>query len=108
MRPEAALLFGLGLLVCIGLTWAEDHDDIELDLEEDPDLMLELRGAIQKGKCKNTGKKPKDKIFAPYTKPFPANKCPCWYDLSKNNCACCKGSNSMQCGWPMQQKCYKK
>jgi len=120
MRPEAALLFGLGLLVCIGLTWAEDDDDIEfdldledleeveLDLEEDPDLMLDLRGAIKKGKCKNTGAKPKDKIFAPYTKPFPANKCPCWYDLSKNNCACCKGSNSMQCGWPMQQKCYKK
>merc|ERR1712072_462951 len=23
-------------------------------------------------------------------------------------CACCKGSNSMQCGWPMHRFCYKK
>ena len=27
-----------------------------------------------------------------YTKDFPANKCPCWWDLTRNNCACCKVS----------------
>merc|ERR1719367_2439079 len=43
------------------------------------------------------------------TPSFPANKCPCWWDLTRNNCACCKeGVDAMQCGWPMHQYCYKK
>ena len=34
MRPEAALLFGLGLLVLIGLTWADEEDDIDVGPED--------------------------------------------------------------------------
>ena len=39
---------------------------------------------------------------------FCSPECPCWWDLSKVNCACCKGENVMQCGWPMHKFCYKK
>merc|ERR1712032_999919 len=43
-----------------------------------------------------------------YTKEGDAN-CPCWWDLTKNTCACCKeGVDAMQCGWPMHKYCYKK
>merc|ERR1711988_2000078 len=58
------------------------------------------------GECTNTGKKPSEKLFAPYT--VKNKKCPCWWDLSKVNCACCKGENVMQCGWPMHKYCYQK
>merc|ERR1711982_77019 len=58
-----------------------------------------------KGKCV-TKPKPKPAMFAKYTK---NTNCPCWWDLTKNNCACCKeGTDAMQCGWPMQKYCYKK
>merc|ERR1712110_422726 len=63
--------------------------------------------AQAKGSCKRSGPKPTEKLFKPYTEPD--KKCPCWWDLSKNNCACCKeGTDAMQCGWPMQKYCYKK
>jgi len=45
-----------------------------------------------KGACKRSGPKLTEKNTKAYTKPFPENKCPCWWDLSKNNCACCKVS----------------
>ena len=38
-------------------------------------------------------------------------ECPCWWDMSKKVCACCKkvdGVETMQCGWPMHRFCYKK
>merc|ERR1712110_986849 len=60
--------------------------------------------AQAKGSCKRSGPKPTEKLFKPYTEPD--KKCPCWWDLSKNNCACCKeGTDAMQCGWPMQKYC---
>merc|ERR1712223_2035896 len=66
----------------------------------------ETEEKAKKGECTNTGKKPSEKLFAPYT--VKNKKCPCWWDLSKVNCACCKGGNVMQCGWPMHKYCYKK
>merc|ERR1711878_156507 len=68
----------------------------------------ERKGAGVKGACKNTGPKPSDKLFAKYTIPIKNKKCPCWWDMSKKICACCKGSNTMQCGWPMHRFCYKR
>jgi len=81
-------------LLLIGLATGEDDE--------------ERKGAGVKGACKNTGPKPSDKLFAKYTIPIKNKKCPCWWDMSKKICACCKGSNSMQCGWPMHRYCYKR
>jgi len=77
------------------------------------DAMLqaeETRGKGPKpGSCKTKGPKLNAQNTKPYTKSYPENKCPCWWDLTKNNCACCKeGTGAMQCGWPMQKYCYKK
>ena len=33
--------------------------------------------------------------------------CPCWYDLTKSNCACCK-EGGQQCGAPKGKYCYDK
>jgi len=66
------------------------------------------KGAGVKGECKRTGPKPSPKLFAKYTIPIKNKKCPCWWDMSKKICACCKGNNAMQCGWPMHKYCYKK
>merc|ERR1712130_161442 len=66
------------------------------------------KGAGVKGECKRTGPKPSPKLFAKYTIPIKNKKCPCWWDLSKKICACCKGNNAMQCGWPIHKYCYKK
>jgi len=95
MRPYSSVI----LLACLtGLVLGQE-DDTE-DKKGKPNV---------KGKCKNSGPKPKDSIFQPYTKPYKDNKCPCWWDLSRNNCACCEeGTNAMQCGWPMHKWCYKK
>merc|ERR1712165_622610 len=90
MKP-GYLLFALLLT---GLAAQEDDDEAR-------------KGAGVKGACKNTGPKPNPKIFAKYTIPIKNKKCPCWWDLSKKNCACCKGK-AMQCGWPMHKYCYKK
>merc|ERR1712107_942688 len=36
-------------------------------------------------------------------------KCACWWDITRNDCACCKkGVGAMQCGFPMHKFCYKK
>jgi len=94
----------------------DDDDDVEYDkyMEEANSYERNLperesRKKLVKGKCMNTspltGKKLN--IFKAYTKDFSKYKCPCWWDLTKN-CACCKGDNSMQCGWPMHKWCYKK
>merc|ERR1712061_625183 len=95
MRPYSSVI----LLACLtGLVLGQE-DDTE-DKKGKPNV---------KGKCKNSGPKPKDSIFQPYTKPYKDNKCPCWWDLSRNNCACCEeGTNAMQCGWPKHKWCYKK
>merc|ERR1712226_1134221 len=38
-----------------------------------------------------------------------SGKCACWWDITRNDCACCKkGVNAMQCGFPMHKFCYKK
>jgi len=47
----------------------------------------------------------KEAMFGPYTK-VPTG-CPCWFDLSRSDCACCE-TNGVQCGEPMQQYCTKK
>ena len=83
---------------------------------------VEERG--KKGQCTNTGPDPDNKkIFAPFTQTGKKGKswciqklneifllpdCPCWWNLSLKICACCKGANSMQCGFPMHKFCYKK
>jgi len=61
-----------------------------------------------KGHCKPL-QKAKYKIFKPFTKS--KTGCPCWWDITKKTqCACCKGDTKkvMQCGFPMQNYCYKK
>merc|ERR1712029_202985 len=102
-----------GVLVLAGLAIAEDYsdyydageDDAEWEYDEDLDVDMEGRKASAKGKCV-TKPKPKPAMFAKYTK---NTNCPCWWDLSKNDCACCKeGTDAMQCGWPMHKYCYKK
>lgn len=93
----------VGVVLVLGLALAQDY-------EEDGSGDGDDRKASVKGKCKNSGPKPKDRIFAKYTKPYPANKCPCWWDLTRTNCACCEEDQGevMQCGWPMHKFCYKK
>jgi len=59
-----------------------------------------------KGACALKGPKPSPKLFAKYTEP--KSKCPCWWDITKKDCACCKSKEYQQCGWPMHKFCYKK
>merc|ERR1712179_259740 len=48
----------------------------------------------------------KDKGWKKYTG---KGNCACWWDITRNDCACCKkGVKAMQCGYPMHKKCYKK
>merc|ERR1719192_508008 len=63
----------VGVVLVLGLALA-----LAQDYEEDGSGDGDDRKASVKGKCKNSGPKPKDRIFAKYTKPYPANKCPCW------------------------------
>merc|ERR1711936_926607 len=65
MRPYSSVI----LLACLtGLVLGQE-DDTE-DKKGKPNV---------KGKCKNSGPKPKDSIFQPYTKPYKDNKCPRWW-----------------------------
>merc|ERR1712127_688906 len=55
---------------------------------------------------------PNVKIFERYTK---ANSgCKCWWDLTRDDCACCKYRHGgkeqavQQCGHPMHNYCFKK
>merc|ERR1712013_758405 len=68
-----------------------------------------------KGECftkgpkpKSTSKQDKKKFFEKYT--LSSKGCPCWWDITqKEGCACCKpGKDIQQCGYPMQEYCYKK
>merc|ERR1711915_495008 len=59
-----------------------------------------------KGVCFTKGPKPSAKLFAKYTKK--GDKCPCWWDITRDDCACCTKSEYQQCGWPMHKYCYKK
>jgi len=44
-----------------------------------------------------------EKLFKPFTK---AKKgCPCWFDLTRDDCACCKNGGK-QCGAPQNEWCY--
>lgn len=62
---------------------------------------------LPKGHCpKLTKAQLKKANFGKYTEKN--KKCKCWWDLSRNDCACCKNKNSMQCGYPMHRFCYKK
>merc|ERR1712130_608941 len=49
-------------------------------------------------------------LTAGNTKKYTDNgKCACWWDITRNDCACCKkGVGAMQCGFPMHKFCYKK
>jgi len=63
-------------------------------------------GALQKGKCTNTfTMNPKASMFNKWTEKI--KNCPCWYDLTKSNCACCK-EGGQQCGAPKGKYCYDK
>jgi len=76
--------------------------------QEEPEVSSRKKKPA-KGACKKSGPTLNEKNTKAYTKPWPENKCPCWWDLSKNHCACCKeGTDAMQCGWPMHKYCYKK
>merc|ERR1712033_70270 len=73
-------------------------------------------------KGKKPGKKPskpgikgecdfgKVKLNAQNTKKYTAaGKCACWWDITRNDCACCKkGVKAVQCGFPMHKFCYEK
>merc|ERR1712192_297071 len=50
------------------------------------------------------------KLTAGNTKKYTdKGKCACWWDITRNDCACCKkGVGAMQCGFPMHKFCYKK
>ena len=139
MKP--VILVSGGVLILAGLALAQDYDDyFEAAADEDYDeadedlsgyfeinaamyegldvdlsVLMDDRKGSAKGKCV-TKPKPKPAMFKKYTK-YKNNKpkadCPCWYDLTKNNCACCQdeadvGVPVMQCGWPMNKYCYKK
>jgi len=83
-------------------------------------LVLSLTDAAKKKKKPSKGKKPKPvkgscatvgpKLTAANTKKYTApGKCPCWWDITRNDCACCKKNvGAMQCGFPMHKFCYKK
>jgi len=123
MRPCYGVCLVLIALVSLALGQEEPDEELgsgeELDFDDGDlsyDTMLAAEGSRKKkpakGKCASKGG-PKgglnDQNTKAYTKPFPENKCPCWWDLTKNNCACCKeGADAMQCGWPMHRYCYKK
>lgn len=47
----------------------------------------------------------KTEMFGEYT--VTNTGCPCWFDLTRSDCACCT-SNGMQCGAPMQEYCTSK
>ena len=44
----------------------------------------------------------KQDLFGAYTQT--STGCPCWFDLSRSDCACCQ-NDGVQCGAPMQQYC---
>jgi len=58
--------------------------------------------------CKfNEGSKLSNKEIAKYT--LSPTGCQCWWDITSTDCACCKpDTNSMQCGFPMHNACWKK
>jgi len=47
----------------------------------------------------------KDALFSTYTKS--PTGCPCWFDMTRSDCACCEDAG-VQCGAPMQNYCTKK
>merc|ERR1711915_1112742 len=47
----------------------------------------------------------KDDLFSTYTKS--PTGCPCWFDMTRSDCACCEDAG-VQCGAPMQNYCTKK
>merc|ERR1711953_717186 len=80
-------------------------------------------GKKKPSKGKKPGKKPSKpagvkgecdvgspKLTAANTRKYTGNgKCTCWWDITRNDCACCKkGVGAMQCGWPMHKFCWKK
>jgi len=44
-----------------------------------------------------------EKLFKPFTKKNTG--CPCWFDLTRDDCACCKNGGK-QCGAPQNEWCY--
>merc|ERR1712222_151006 len=93
-----------------------------------PPVCVLLLLAVSEGKKKkpSKGKKPgkkpskpgvkgecdvgSPKLTAGNTKKYTdKGKCACWWDITRNDCACCKkGVGAMQCGFPMHKFCYKK
>merc|ERR1712168_26773 len=47
----------------------------------------------------------KDDLYSTYTKA--ATGCPCWFDMSRSDCACCEDAG-VQCGAPLHNYCTKK
>lgn len=47
----------------------------------------------------------KNELYGQYTEA--GTGCPCWFDLTRSDCACCK-AGSVQCGAPLQNYCTSK
>jgi len=88
------------LLVCLVLLV------VEVDSKKKPKKKPKKPKPAAKGVCFTKGPKPSPKLFAKYTKK--GEKCPCWWDITRDDCACCTKSEYQQCGWPMHKFCYKK
>merc|ERR1712112_776817 len=64
-----------------------------------PGVKGRMRFWLSKARQKNTKK---------YTD-TDKGKCACWWDITRNDCACCKkGVGAMQCGYPVHKFCYKR
>jgi len=95
-------LFSL-LAVYLVVDAQEDEGEVG-EIEEDLAFELESRKG-KPGKCsgKPMPKKPA-KFFSKWT--GKKKNCQCWWDTTKNNCACCKNKGK-QCGFPMGKFCWQ-
>ena len=88
MRPLPALL-----LLLVALAAAATEDELESKATKCPkDKVNKKQLANLK---KYTAKKPNGQSDL---------SCPCWWDLTRNNCACCRNGGK-QCGFPMHKYC---
>lgn len=63
------------------------------------------KGKWRKSKFNKSKKPTPYKKYEKYTEP--GETCPCWWDITKSECGCCK-NGGVQCGFPLGKYCYKK